>query len=71
MPPTAVRAERNFANCVKLIWSVQPRLQKHFRSLIPKSVLNAAHPVPLEGRIAIVTNAGRDAVDAAASARKL
>ena len=35
----------------------------------PKSDLErfASHPTPLEGRIAIVTDAGRDAVDAAAS----
>jgi hypothetical protein len=30
-----------------------------------------AHPVPKEGRIAIVTNAGWDAVDATAPARKV
>jgi hypothetical protein len=37
--------------------SVRPR---------PKSVHNSRRSVPTEGRIAIVTNAGRDAVDAAA-----
>jgi hypothetical protein len=30
----------------------------------PKSVVDFRRPVPLEGRFAIVTNAGRDAVDA-------
>jgi hypothetical protein len=33
----------------------------------PKSDVSMVHPVPTEGRFAIVTNAGRDAVDAAAS----
>src|SRR5260370_1523503 len=33
----------------------------------PKSNLYRSRPTPLEGRIAIVTDAGRDAVDAAAS----
>src|SRR2546429_6601790 len=32
----------------------------------PKSVVYPRCPVPMEGRLAIVTNAGRDAVDAAA-----
>src|SRR5258705_689948 len=32
----------------------------------PKSNLQLSHPTPPEGRIAIVTDAGRDAVDAAA-----
>ena len=32
--------------------------------LDPKSPANYAHPVPHEGRIAIVTDAGWDAVDA-------
>src|ERR1700730_3089088 len=30
----------------------------------PKSIQNLQHPVPIEGRFAIVTNAGWDAVDA-------
>jgi hypothetical protein len=34
--------------------------------LDPKSNAESAHPVPHEGRIAIVTDAGWDAVDAAA-----
>jgi hypothetical protein len=31
-----------------------------------ETVLLIRHPVPIEGRFAIVTNAGRDAVDVAA-----
>jgi hypothetical protein len=42
---------------------VQPLLQKHFRSS-PKQITPLVAPSrPTEGRIAIVTNAGRDAVD--------
>jgi hypothetical protein len=45
--------------------AVQPRLQKYFVS--PSTQINSrtpAIPFPQEGRIAIVTDAGRDAVDA-------
>jgi hypothetical protein len=47
--------------------AVQPRLQKYFAS--PPTQINFKTPpsCPTEGRIAIVTDAGRDAVDAAAS----
>ena len=38
-------------------------------SITPNQIHKRRRLVPLEGRIAIVTNAGRDAVDAAASAR--
>src|SRR3954451_16897868 len=42
---------------------VQPLLQKHFPSS-PKQISPLVAPSrPTEGRIAIVTNAGRDAVD--------
>ena len=43
-------------------------LQKYFASPVGQIIsTNSRHPTPLEGRIAIVTNAGRDAVDAAMS----
>jgi hypothetical protein len=46
---------------------VQPHLQKYFASPVGQIIsTNSRHPTPQEGRIAIVTNAGRDAVDAAA-----
>ena len=46
---------------------VQPHLQKHFRSS-PKQITSLVTPSrPTEGRIAIVTNAGRDAMDAKAA----
>ena len=47
--------------------AVQPPLQKYFRfPSEPKSPYIPRRPVPLEGRFAIVTDAGRDAVDAEA-----
>ena len=47
---------------------VYPPLQKYFASPVGQIIsTNSRHPTPQEGRIAIVTDAGRDAVDAAAS----
>src|SRR5216684_3148730 len=46
---------------------VQSPLQKYFASPVGQIIsTNSRHPVPQEGRIAIVTDAGWDAVDAAA-----
>jgi hypothetical protein len=46
---------------------VQPHLQKYFASPVGQIIsTNSRHPTPPEGRIAIVTDAGLDAVDAAA-----
>jgi hypothetical protein len=61
------RARPNFLNRINLIWTVQSHLQKHFRSS-PKQITSLVAPSrPNEGRLAIVTNAGRDAVDAKAA----
>jgi hypothetical protein len=50
---------------------VQPPLQKYFASPVGQIIsTNSRHPVPLQGRIAIVRDAGWDAVDAAASGVK-
>src|SRR5467141_4048742 len=47
--------------------SVQPRFEKYFASPFGRnSFMDSNHPTPQEGRIMIVTDAGRDAVDAAA-----
>jgi hypothetical protein len=48
-------------------FAVQPSLQKYFASPIARSsfIDSAVHPT--KGRIAIVTDAGLDAMDAAAS----
>jgi hypothetical protein len=46
---------------------VQPPLQKYFASPVGQIIsTNSRHPTPQEGRIMIVTDAGWDAVDAAA-----
>ena len=47
-----------------VISSVQSHLQKYFRSLLTQINSELAPSRPLQGRIAIVTNAGRDAMDA-------
>ena len=62
-----LREKSNFPSGIKLFLPVQSRAKKfpafpffanHFH--------NSPRPTPLEGRIAIVTDAGLDAVDAAA-----
>jgi hypothetical protein len=64
---SAVRLMANFLNQIKLMLPVQSHLQKHFPSP-PTQITSISLAVPShsEGRIAIVTDAGRDAVDAAA-----
>jgi hypothetical protein len=59
----------NYLNAIKLICPVQPSLQKYTSSLRPQ-ISPTTSPVPArqEGRIAIVTDVGRNAVDAAAPA---
>jgi hypothetical protein len=50
---------------------VESRLQKYFASPVGQIISTTSrHPVPQQGRIAIVTDAGWDAVDAAASGVK-
>jgi hypothetical protein len=50
---------------------VQPHLQKYFCFSETQIRLCDSPSRPTEGRIAIVTDAGRDAVDAAVPARKV
>ena len=61
-----LRVKSNFSNRIKLFLSVQSRLKKY--SGFPKPQITFITPpsTPLEGRIAIVTDAGLDAMDAAA-----
>src|SRR6266436_7278340 len=61
------REKTKFACGIKLIWAVQPCLQKHFASGLTQINSMISPSCPTEGRLAIVTDAGRDAVDAAAS----
>ena len=64
-----MRDGANFPNPIKVIWPVQPSLQKYTSSRRPQ-ISPTTPPVPArqEGRIAIVTDVGRNAVDAAAPA---
>jgi hypothetical protein len=64
-----LHAAENFPFKFNVIWVVQPLLQKYIPSRLPqiKSITRAVSSQ--RGAIAIVTNAGRDAVDAAAPAR--
>jgi hypothetical protein len=55
-----------FLKRINVIWAVQPHLQKYFRSRLTQITSQLPPSRPIEGRIAIVTDAGRDAVDAAA-----
>jgi hypothetical protein len=63
-----LRLNRNLLSRFKVIWVVQSRSQKYSAfHLTQISGYFRAVPPRQEGRIAIVTNARRDAVDAAAS----
>jgi hypothetical protein len=59
-----LRVKSNFLNRIKLFLPVQSRLKKY--SGFPKPQITFITPpsTPLEGRIAIVTDAGLDAMDA-------
>ena len=65
----AMRDETNFSNPISVICPVQPPPQKYTSSLHPQ-ITPTSPPVLArqEGRIAIVTDVGQNAVDAAASA---
>jgi hypothetical protein len=56
---------------INLFLAVQSRLQKYFRSLLTQISSEIAPSRPLQGRIEIVTNAGRDAMDADGAADEL
>ena len=63
-PPTDLRVKSNFSNRIKLFLPVQSLPKKY--SGFPKPQISFITPpsTPLEGRIAIVTDAGLDAMDA-------
>jgi len=61
------REKTKFTCGIKLIWAVQSCLQKNFASGLTQINSMISPSRPTEGRLAIVTEAGRDAVDAAAS----
>jgi hypothetical protein len=62
--PADLRLKSNFSNRIKLFLPVQPRSKKY--SDFPKTqiTLYSSPSTPLEGRIAIVRDAGLDAMDA-------
>jgi hypothetical protein len=62
-----LREKTDFFKRIKLFLPVQSHLQKYFASPVGQIIsTNSRHPTPPQGRIAIVTDAGWDAVDAAA-----
>jgi hypothetical protein len=63
LPGKSVRVQRELLNRINVIWPVQSCLKKY--SDFPKSQISL-YPqpsCPTEGRFAIVTDAGQDAVD--------
>jgi hypothetical protein len=62
-----LRVKSNLLKRINVILPVQSPLQKYFASPVGQIIsTNSRHPTPPEGRIAIVTDAGWGAVDAAA-----
>ena len=61
----ALRLKSNFSRRIKLICPVQSCLQK-YSALVSAQITHMSFAIPLlhEGRFAIVTDVGRDAVDA-------
>jgi hypothetical protein len=49
-------------------WCVQPLCKKYFRSRATQITFTSSPSRPTEGRFAVVTDAGRDAVDAGGAA---
>jgi hypothetical protein len=60
-----LRLKVNFMSGFKLIWVASPGA-KYFSLRKSEIVVPSAHAAPARGALAIVTNVGRDAVDAAA-----
>jgi hypothetical protein len=60
--PCALRTKN--ISTVKAIWVVQSSIKKYFHSLLTQITCLSPPSRPTEGRLAIVTDAGRDAVDA-------
>jgi hypothetical protein len=61
-----LRVKTNFSSRIKLILPVQSASKKYSASRLCKSAAFLPPSTPLQGRIAIVTDAGLDAMDAAA-----
>jgi hypothetical protein len=60
-----VRQKPDLLKRINLIWPVQSHFKKYSASPVGQIISTSSpRPVSLEGRLAIVTDAGRDAVDA-------
>ena len=62
--PAAMRAKTNFLRPINVIWVVQSLLKKYSAFPNTKSALYLSPSRPTKGALAIVTDAGRDAMDA-------
>ena len=62
--PTELRGKSNFLSRIKLFLPVQSLAKKYSGFPKPQITLYPPPSTPLEGRIAIVTDAGLDAMDA-------
>ena len=62
--PTNLRVKSNFSSRIKLFLPVQSLAKKYSAFPKPQITLYPPSSTPLEGRIAIVTDAGLDAMDA-------
>ena len=71
MRHNASRQKPDLLKRFNLICPVQPSWQKYFRFLRTQISSLSRHPVPKEGRFAVVTNEGWDAVDAAVPSREM
>jgi len=60
----ALRVKPNFVSRINVIWVVQSHPKKYSGFPKPQITLYPPPSTPLEGRIAIVTDAGLDAMDA-------
>jgi hypothetical protein len=66
-----LRVNFNLRRDFKVIWVVQSPRKKYSAGPVGQITFTTPPVSPEQGRIAIVTNAGWDVVDAAASARKV
>ena len=62
--PAAMRAKTNFLSRINVIWVVQSLLKKYSAFQKQKTILYPHPSRPTEGALAIVIDAGRDAMDA-------
>ena len=64
--PADLRVKSNLLSPINVIWVVQSRSKRYSCFRLPQITFITPPSTPLEGRIAIATDAGLDAMDAAA-----